>query len=104
MPSLYYRVEAPGVNILQPVTHQVVKGLLDELDLIKYFNEAIYIHSSFTTASQYDDGQGAVSLNKNRCDVTAQYIMDKSQVPWPVDSTYNTAAVGMRKSQVGHYT
>lgn len=104
MPTLYYNVEAPGVNILKIVQDEVIFGLLDELDLIRYFQDLVYIYSSFTTASQYDDGQGAVSVVKNRCDVTAEYVMDKSQVPWPVETPYTTAAYGVRSTKKGNYT
>lgn len=104
MPSLYYHVEAPGVNILKVVTDQVVMGLLDELDLVRYFQDAIYILTSYTAYSQYDDGHGAVTLVKNRCDVDVKYILDKSKVPWPVETPYTTTAYGVRADKKGNHT
>lgn len=104
MPSLYYRVEAPGVNILHTVTQQVVTGLLDELDLVRIFKDSVYILEPFSAYSQYDDGSGAPSLVKNRCDVEVNYIMDKAQVPWPVETPYTTTAYGLRSDKKGNHT
>ena len=104
MPSLYYRIEAPGVNILNTVTEQVVSGLLDEFDLTRYFKDSVYILSGFTSYSQYNDGKGTPTLNKNRCDVIVEHVMDKTQVPWPVDTPYTTTALGMRTSHKGNHT
>lgn len=104
MPSLYYRVEAPGVNILNTVTQQVVTGFLDELDLFRYFKDSVYIVNAFSSNSQYDDGSGSPTLNKDRCDVEVSYIIDKSQVPWPVDTPYTTTAYGLRSTKKGNHT
>lgn len=104
MPSLYYRIDAPGINILDTVTQQVVTGLLDELDLVNLFTNAVYIAQSFSAYSQYDDGDGSVALNKNRCDVVVNYIMDKSQVPWPVETAYTTTALGLRSDKKGNHS
>ena len=104
MPTLYYRVEAPGVNILKTVSDEVVFGLLDELDLSQSFKNSVYIMSSFMASSQYDDGNRTPTLVKNRCDVDINYVMDKSQVPWPVDTPYTTAAYGLRASSKGNHT
>jgi hypothetical protein len=104
MPTLYYHVEAPGVNILKTVTDQVVMGLLDEIDLVRYFQDAIYILTSYTAYSQYDDGHGAPTLVKNRCDVEVKYILDKSKVPWPVETPYTTTAYGIRADKKGIHT
>ena len=104
MPSLYYRVEAPGKTILDTVTQQVVTGLLDELDLVRTFKDSVYILQSFSAYSQYDDGAGAVTLNKNRCDVEVNYVMDKAQVPWPVETPYTTTAYGLRSNKKGNHT
>lgn len=104
MPTLYYRVEAPGKNILDIVTQQVVAGLLDELDLTKIFTNAVYILQPFSAYSQYDDGNGAPSLIKDRCDIEVNYILDKAQVPWPVETPYTTTAYGMRSTQKGRHS
>lgn len=104
MPTLYYRVEAPGVNILKSVGDDVRDGLLSELDLARYFKDAIYTMSSFMSSSRYSDEDNTPTLTKNRCDVDISYIMDKSQVPWPVDSPYTTSAYGMRASTRGNHT
>jgi len=104
MPTVYFHTESTGINILNTVTNQVVTGLLDELDLVRYFQNAVYILNEFTAYSQYNDGNGAITLVKNRCDVKVDYIMDKSQVPWPVDSPYTTPAYGIRNNQKGNHT
>lgn len=104
MPKLYYRLEAPSVSILNTVTHQVVTGLLDELDLTDMFKNSVYLDQSFTSYSQYDDGNGAPTLNKNRCDVDVNYIVDKSQVAWPVETSYTTTALGLRSDKRGNHT
>jgi len=104
MPSLYYRVEATGKNVLDIVTQQVVTGLLDELDLTDILKDSVYLLQSFSAYSQYDDGSGAISLNKNRCDVEVTYIMDKAQVPWPVETPYTTTAYGLRADKIGTHT
>lgn len=104
MPTLYNRVDGPGAHILDSVTNQVVTGLLDELDLIRYFKDAVYYKQPFSAYSQYDDGQGALSLNKNRCDVEVNYVLDKSQVPWPVETPYTTTALGLRSNKKGIHT
>ena len=104
MPTLYYRVEAPGVNILKAVTDQAVFGLLDELDLVHSFENSVYTMSSFMASSQYDNTHGVPTLTKNRCDVEVSYVMDKSQVPWPVDTPYTTTAYGIRSASKGNHT
>lgn len=104
MPTLYYHVEAPGVNILNTVTDQAVGGLLNELGLTPYFKDSVYILNQFTASSQYDDGSGAINLIKNRCDVNVSYVLDKSQVPWPVETPYTTTAYGIRSDKKGTHT
>jgi hypothetical protein len=104
MPKLYFRLESPSKSILDTVTQQVVTGLLDELDLLRSFEKSIYLNQSFSSYSQYDDGQGAPTLNKNRCDVDVSYILDKSQVNWPVETSYTTTALGLRSDKVGNHT
>lgn len=104
MPSIYQRIEAQGANILDIVTKQVVTGLLDELDGTDVFAEAVYILHNFSAYSQFDDGTGGINLVKDRCDVTASFVMDKTQVPWPVDTPYTTAAYGIRGNQKGTHT
>lgn len=103
MPSLYYHVDAPGINILKTVTDEVVAGLLNELDLTRYFKNSVYILSSFMANSQYST-DGRPDLIKNRCDVDVSYIMNKTQVPWPVDTPYTTTAYGLRATQKGNKT
>lgn len=104
MPTLYYRIEAPGVNILKAVSDETVNGILEELDLTTVFTNSVYIMSSFMASSQYSDGVGNPTLVKSRCDVDVNYVMDKSQVPWPVDSPYTTTAYGLRSSTKGNHT
>lgn len=104
MPKLYFGLEAPSVSILDTVTQQVVTGLLDELDILRLFDKSIYISQSFSSYSQFDDGKGAPTLNKNRCDVDVNYIIDKSQVAWPVETNYTTTALGLRSDKVGNHT
>lgn len=103
MPSLYYRVDSPGVNILKTVTDEVVSGLLNELDLARYFKDSVYIMSSFMANSQYST-DGRPDLIKNRCDIDVSYIMNKTQVPWPVDTPYTTTAYGLRSTHKGNKT
>lgn len=104
MPSLYYRVEAPGVNILKTVTDEAVAGILNELDLTRYFTESVYTMSSFMASSSFSDSNDTPTLTKNRCDIEVNYVMDKSQVPWPVDTPYTTTAYGVRSSHKGTHT
>lgn len=104
MPSLYYRVEAPGVNILETVQSEAVNGLLSELDLERYFTDNVYIMSSFMASSQYASSKNVPKLTTNRCDVEVSYVMDKSQVPWPVETPYTTDAYGLRSSTKGNHT
>jgi len=104
MPKLYFGLESPSISILDTVTQQVVTGLLDELDLLRSFEKSIYLNQSFSSYSQYDDGKGAPTLNKNRCDVDVNYILDKSQVSWPVETNYTTTALGLRSDYKGNHT
>lgn len=104
MPTLYHRVETAGIDILNTVAEQVVLGLLGEFSLNKMFQDSIYISSSFLSYSDFGDNQGSLTLNKNRCDVSCEYILDKSQVPWPMDTVYNSPAMGMKPSRNGTYT
>lgn len=104
MPTIYQRIEEQGSSILDVVTQQVVTGLLDELDMTKIFEDSVYILHSFSAYSQYDDGTGSVSLQKNRCDVDVSFVMDKTQVPWPVDNAHSTTAYGVAKNQRGTHT
>jgi hypothetical protein len=104
MPSLYYRIEAPGVNVLKAVSDQVIYGLLYQLDLTQTFKDSVYPMASFMAPANYDT-EGKPNLTGNtRCDVDISYVMDKSQVPWPVDSPYTTAAYGLRNSHRGNHT
>ena len=105
MPSIYYRIEAPGVNILKMVSDEVIGGLLEEFDLTQTFEKSIYPMSSFMASSNYSDADGQPTLTgKTRCDIDINYIMDKTQVPWPVDTPYTTSAAGLRSSYKGHHT
>ena len=104
MPTMYQRIEAQGSSILSTVTHQVVTGLLDELDLNTLMKDSIYILNSFTAYSQYDDGNGRITINKNRCDVNVSFILDKTQVPWPVESTRTNPALGVKPHLKGNQT
>lgn len=99
MPSFYNLVDAPSVNILDTVANQVITGLISELGLTTTFENALYIVKSFSSNSAYDDGNGAPKVSKRRCDVDVHYIIDKSQVPWPNDTSYNTTANGMRSDK-----
>jgi hypothetical protein len=54
-------------------------------------------------SSQYNTG-GKTTLIKDRCDVEVEYVMDKTQVPWPSDSPYNTTAYGVRSTSKGTHT
>ena len=99
MTTLYYHIEAPGVNILNTVTNEVVTGLLDEIDAMRYFQDSVYIKSKFASISQYAGQDNIVTLVKDRCDVEVVHVMDKSQVPWPVEEPYTTTAYGMRSGQ-----
>ena len=101
MPTIYHRVEAPSRGILQKTSEMIVNGLLLDLQLDEYMQNAIYIGSNFTAYSDYTDENGAPNLVRNRCDVKAEYVLDKAQVPWPVDSRYNTTAMGRRADQAG---
>jgi hypothetical protein len=103
MPTLHYRVEAPGAHILKTIQDQVIYGLLDELDLTETFKDSVYPMSSFMASSDWKTN-GASTLVKSRCDVEIAYIMDKGQVPWPVDSPYNTTAQGLRTKNKGNHT
>lgn len=104
MPTIYQRIEAQGSSILDIVTNQVVTGLLDELDLTKLMNNAVYILHSFSAYSEYDDRNGGITVNKNRCDVTVDFIMDKTQVPWPVENVRTTPALGVSGMTKGSQT
>ena len=86
MPSINYHIDAAGANILKVVTDQVVTGLLDELDLSEVFADSIYIQQPFSAYSDFSDGKGGITFNKDRCDIEVNYIMDKTQVPWPVET------------------
>jgi hypothetical protein len=103
MPTLHYRVEAPGVNILQTVQDQVIGGLLAELGLTDTFRNSVYPMSSFLASSDWST-ESAPTMTKNRCDVEIAYIMDKSQVPWPVETPYSTTAYGLRTKNKGNHT
>ena len=104
MPTLYYQVESAGTEILQTVTNSVISGLLEELDLTRSFEDAIYPMSSFMARSDYSNGNGQPKLSTNRCDVDATYILDKAQVPWPTESPYTTTALGRRSNSSSTYT
>ncbi len=104
MPTLYHRIEATGVNILKTVTEEIVNGLINEFSLNEIMANSIYIGSSFLSYSDYDDNQGSPTLNKNRCDVNVEYILDQTQVPWPMTTVYSTSAMGMRPYRKGTYT
>jgi hypothetical protein len=105
MPSLYYRIEAPGINILKTVTDQVVSGMLDEFGVKDAFTDSVYVMSSFMAASQYSDSNHVANLQgKNRCDIDVAYVMDKAQVPWPTETPYTSPAFGTSLNDRGHYT
>lgn len=104
MPSLYYHVPSAGTSILKPVVDQVITGFLDELDLLRIFKENLYIVQPFTANSQFEDSEGTPMVRKSRCDVEVNHILDKSQVPWPVDTQYNTPARGIRGDKKGVHT
>lgn len=104
MPTMYQRIEAQGSSILDIVTNQTVFGLLDELDLMKTMEDSIYILHSFSAYSQFGDGKGGITINKNRCDVTVDFILDKSQVPWPVESVRTSPVLGINGTTKGTQT
>ena len=104
MPRLKFEVPAPGVNILNDVAVQTVVGLLDEIDALRYFQKAVYINSAFTATSNFDDQDGAKTVNKNRVDIDVDYILDESQVPWPMENRSNTPALGVSKLDDGRHT
>lgn len=104
MPTIYQRIEAQGSSILDIITNQVVVGLLDEIDLMETMKDSIYILHSFSAYSQFGDTKGNLTINKNRCDVTVDFILDKAQVPWPVESVGTTPALGVLGTTKGSQT
>jgi hypothetical protein len=103
MTTLYHRVEDQSRSILYNTAETVVKALLEDIGQSEYMEEAIYITSGFTTTSDYTDGNGNVNMIRNRCNVKLEYVLDKSQVPWPVETPYTTTASLRGVGNVGRH-
>lgn len=103
MPRIYHRMEETGYHILNPICEQIVNGLLDKIDALKYMQNSVYILHSMSSYSSSNDRQGGINLTKDRCDVEARFILDGQNVPWPDLSPYTTPAYGMRRDFNGNH-
>ena len=48
MPRIYHRMESTGYHILNAIVDEVVNGILDKIDALKYMKDAIYTLHSFS--------------------------------------------------------
>ena len=103
MPRIYHRMESTGYHILNAIVDEVVNGILDKIDALKYMKDAIYTLHSFSSYSSSNDRNGTITFIKDRCDVNARFILDPQAVPWPNLSPYSTPAYGLRSDLSGNH-
>lgn len=103
MPRIYHRMESTGYHILNVIVNEVVNGILDKIDALRYVKNAIYILHSFSSYSSSSDRSGTISLIKDRCDVNAKFVLDPQAVPWPNLAPYSTPAYGLRSDLNGNH-
>lgn len=91
MPIRDFIIPELSTNIAMPVVSQVVDGLLQQIQLQKYFldNESIYYHSDYQAASSSVDTSDRANISRSRCDVTYEFVLNPNNVRWPEALTFH---------------
>lgn len=104
MPVMSDPIQEIGNRFIDPISKQIIYGLLGKLDLMEYMDGSIYINSNRTAISVFTDSDGAPNVCPNRCDVdlTCSYTAD-SQEFQGTQSIYNTPSEPLSRLWLSGY-
>lgn len=100
MPLLTAPVSESGSRFFDPVIMQIVEAVLVKIGARQYLDKSIYVKYSRRAISGTST-DGGINLVRNRADISAELIMNPSQVNW--DSQYvpmNAPSFGMAQRYV----
>lgn len=83
------------VKIIEPISEQVSRKVLDFLGITDFFKDNIYLSSDYTTITKYTKDNRRPKINENRCDIVFVPNYNPSEVKFSFLDFRHASAYGL---------
>lgn len=81
-------------DIIDPIAEQVIRNLLNKLNISEFIKENVYINSDFQASSATQTDENIPILQNNRIDCNINYSLDPSKTKWDINTSKLNIDIG----------